>query len=150
MVPSIYTSILYKQHFVISIIINIIDQYYLKLWSNFQIIMNVNRKKLIRFSWNSTGEIGRIGRYRAETHRYFYIRFFGPMPPDASDFPGGIPALVTKVKSVPGYFPLMSQFDRKSRLRVPLRHRGTANDLSFAAFCISCLISSMSGITSLR
>ena len=45
------------------------------------------------FSWNSTGEMGRIGRHRANTHRYFHIRFFGPMPPDASDFPGGIPAL---------------------------------------------------------
>ena len=29
--------------------------------------------------------------HRAETHRYFNIRFFGQMPPDASDFPGGIP-----------------------------------------------------------
>ena len=38
-------------------------------------------------------EIGRIGRHRAETHRHFNIRFFGPMPPDASDFPGGIPAI---------------------------------------------------------
>ena len=44
-------------------------------------------------SWNSTGEIGRIGRHRAETRRHFNIRFFGPIPPDASDFPGGIPAL---------------------------------------------------------
>ena len=44
------------------------------------------------FRWNSTEEIGRIGRHRAETHRYFNIRFFGQMPPDASDFPGGIPA----------------------------------------------------------
>ena len=44
-------------------------------------------------SWNSTEEIGRIGRHRAETHRYFNIRFFGQMPPDASDFPGGIPAI---------------------------------------------------------
>ena len=44
-------------------------------------------------SWNSTGEIGRIGRHQAETHRYFNIRFFGQMPADASDFPGGIPAL---------------------------------------------------------
>ena len=26
-------------------------------------------------------------------NRYFNIRFFGPMPPDASDFTGGIPAL---------------------------------------------------------
>ena len=63
-------------------------------------------------SWNSTGKIGRIGRHlaetpdvevklefhredlthRAETHRHFNIRVFGPMPPDASDFPGGIPA----------------------------------------------------------
>ena len=47
-----------------------------------------------RRALNSTGEIGRIGRHRAETHRYFNIRFFGPMPPDASDFPGGIPALI--------------------------------------------------------
>ena len=44
------------------------------------------------YSWNSTGEIGRIGRHLAETHRYFNIRVFGQMPPDASDFPGGIPA----------------------------------------------------------
>ena len=29
----------------------------------------------------------------AETHRHFNIRFFGQMPPDASNFPGGIPAL---------------------------------------------------------
>ena len=35
---------------------------------------------------NSTGEIGRIGRHRAETHRHFNIRVFGQMPPDASDF----------------------------------------------------------------
>ena len=44
-------------------------------------------------NWNSTGKVGRIGRHRAETHRHFNIRFFGPMPPDASDFPGGIPAI---------------------------------------------------------
>ena len=44
-------------------------------------------------SWNFTGEIRHIGRHRAETHRYFNIRFFGQMPPDASDSPGGIPAL---------------------------------------------------------
>ena len=44
-------------------------------------------------SWNSTGKIGRIGRHRAETHRHFNISFFGQMPPDASDFLGGIPAL---------------------------------------------------------
>ena len=44
-------------------------------------------------SWNSTGEIGRIGRHRPETHRYFNIRFFGQMSPDAPDFPGGIPAV---------------------------------------------------------
>ena len=49
-------------------------------------------------SWNSTGEIGRIGWHRAETHRHFNIRFFGPMPPDASDFPGGIPVLGYKAK----------------------------------------------------
>ena len=48
------------------------------------------------FRWNSTREIRRIGRHRAETHRYFNIRFVGQMPPDASDFPGGIPALQCK------------------------------------------------------
>ena len=47
----------------------------------------------IGLGWNSTGKIGRIGRHRAETHHHFNIRFFGPMSPDASDFPGGIPAL---------------------------------------------------------
>ena len=36
----------------------------------------------------------------AETHRYFNIRFFGQMPPDASDFPGGIPALEGGVTTV--------------------------------------------------
>ena len=40
--------------------------------------------------WDSTGKIGGIGRHLAETHRYFNIRFFGQMPPDGSDFPGGI------------------------------------------------------------
>ena len=43
-------------------------------------------------SWNSTGKIGRIGRHLAETHRHEGHRGFGQMPPDASDFPGGIPA----------------------------------------------------------
>ena len=52
------------------------------------------------YSWNSTGKIGRIGRHRAETHRYFNIRFFGPMPPDASDFPGGIPVYPDEVHLV--------------------------------------------------
>ena len=54
-----------------------------------------SRKSVI--SWNSTGEIGRFRRHRAETHRHFNIRFFGQMPPDASDFPGGIPACVSQV-----------------------------------------------------
>ena len=49
--------------------------------------------RMIEQSWNSTGKIGRIGRHRAETHRHFNIRLFGQMPPDTSDFPGGIPAL---------------------------------------------------------
>ena len=31
--------------------------------------------------------------HRAETRRYFNVRFFGPMPPDVSDLPGGVPAL---------------------------------------------------------
>ena len=53
------------------------------------------RTRRYSLSWNSTGEIGRIGRHRAETRRHFNIRFFGPIPPDASDFPGGIPALVS-------------------------------------------------------
>ena len=48
---------------------------------------------LSHVSWNSTGKIGRIRRHRVETHRHFNIRFFGQMPPDASDFPGGIPAV---------------------------------------------------------
>ena len=56
--------------------------------------MQIGKIRLLHmiYSWNSTGKIGRIGRHRAETHRHFNIRFFGPMPPDAFDFPGGIPA----------------------------------------------------------
>ena len=53
----------------------------------------MQQRYMCYLSWNSTGEIGRIGGHRDETHRYFNIRFFGQMPPDASDFPGGIPAL---------------------------------------------------------
>ena len=44
-------------------------------------------------SWNSTGKIGRIGRHLAEKPDVKVTMCFGPMPPDASDFPGGIPAL---------------------------------------------------------
>ena len=44
-------------------------------------------------SWNSTGEIGRIGRHLAEKPDVEVTMSFGPMPPDASDFPGGIQAL---------------------------------------------------------
>ena len=44
-------------------------------------------------SWNSTGKIGRIGRHLAETHRHYRQNAYGQMPPDASDFPGGILAL---------------------------------------------------------
>ena len=38
-------------------------------------------------SLNSTGEIGRIGRQRAERHRYFNIKFFGQMPPMRPIYP---------------------------------------------------------------
>ena len=44
-------------------------------------------------SWNSTRKIGRIGRHRAEKPNVEVTMCLGPMPPDASDFPGGIPAL---------------------------------------------------------
>ena len=44
------------------------------------------------YSGNSTGNIGRIGRHRAENPDVKVTMSFGPMPPDASDFPGGIPA----------------------------------------------------------
>ena len=42
-------------------------------------------------SWNSTGKIGRIGRHLAEQPDVEVTMCLGPMPPDASDFPGGIP-----------------------------------------------------------
>ena len=45
------------------------------------------------YSWNSTGKIGRIGRHLAEKPDVKVTMYFGPMPPDASDFPGGIPAI---------------------------------------------------------
>ena len=44
-------------------------------------------------SWNSTEKIGRIGRHLAEKADVEVTMCLGPMPPDASDFPGGIPAL---------------------------------------------------------
>ena len=44
-------------------------------------------------SWNSTGKIGRIGRHLAEKPDVKVTMCFGPMLPDASHFPGGIPAL---------------------------------------------------------
>ena len=44
-------------------------------------------------SSNSTGKIGRIGRHRTEKPNVEVTVGLGPMPPDASDFPGGIPAL---------------------------------------------------------
>ena len=43
-------------------------------------------------SWNSTGKIGRIGRQRAEKPNVEVTGGLGPMPPDASDLPVGIPA----------------------------------------------------------
>ena len=45
-------------------------------------------------SWNSTGKIRRIGRHLAENPNVEVTMCLGPMPPDASDFPGGIPALL--------------------------------------------------------
>ena len=63
------------------------------LFNLFYCIRIENESQRYVISWYSTGEIGRIGRHRAETRRYFNIRFFGPIPPDASDFPGGIPAI---------------------------------------------------------
>ena len=44
------------------------------------------------YSWNSTGKIGRIGRHRAEKPDVEVTMCLGPMPPDASNFLGGIPA----------------------------------------------------------
>ena len=52
----------------------------------FSLLMN-NRP-----NWNSTGKIGRIGRHLAEKPDVEVTMCLGPMPPDASDFPGGIPA----------------------------------------------------------
>ena len=43
-------------------------------------------------SWNSAGEIGRIGWHLADKPVVKVMMCFGPMPADASDFPGGIPA----------------------------------------------------------
>ena len=37
--------------------------------------------------------IGRIGRHLAEKPDVEVTMYFGPMPPDASNFPGGIPAI---------------------------------------------------------
>ena len=49
------------------------------------------------YSWNSTGKIGRIGRHLAEKpddeeEDVDVTMCLGPMPPNASDFPGGLPA----------------------------------------------------------
>ena len=52
-------------------------------------------------SWNSTRKIGRIGRHRAEKPNVEVTVGLGPMPPDASDFPGGIPALQRRATSFP-------------------------------------------------
>ena len=49
------------------------------------------KKKYLK-SWNSTGRIGRIGRHLAEKSDVEMTMCLSPMPPDASDFPGGIPA----------------------------------------------------------
>ena len=46
-------------------------------------------------SWNSTGRIGRIGRHRAGKPDVEVTMC--DMPPDASDFPGGIPAIAVAV-----------------------------------------------------
>ena len=45
---------------------------------------------------NSTGKIGRIGWHLAEKSDVKVMMCFGPMPPDASDFPGGIPAIILR------------------------------------------------------
>ena len=50
-------------------------------------------------SWNSTGKIGHIGWYRAEKPNVEVTVGVGPMPPDASDFPGGIPAIRGVIRS---------------------------------------------------
>ena len=50
---------------------------------------------LSQYSWNSTGKIGRIGRHLADKPDVKVTMCFGPMPPDASDFPRGIPAFVS-------------------------------------------------------
>ena len=55
--------------------------------------MRAHRVLPVPLSWNSTGKIGRIGRHLAEKPDVKVTMSFGPMPPDASDFPGGIPAL---------------------------------------------------------
>ena len=47
----------------------------------------------------STGKFGRIGRHLAEKPDVRVTMYFGPMPPDASDFPGGIPACIRSVSS---------------------------------------------------
>ena len=47
----------------------------------------------LTLSWNSTREIGHIGRHLADKPDVKVTMCFGPMPPDASDFPGGSPAL---------------------------------------------------------
>ena len=55
--------------------------------------LSVFRGGSLILSWNSTGKIGRIGRHRAEKPDVEVMMCLGPMPPDASDFPGGIPAI---------------------------------------------------------
>ena len=48
---------------------------YLIIWGNSSLKLEFHRE-------NRTHR-----RHRAETHRHFNIRVFGPMPPDASDLP---------------------------------------------------------------
>ena len=57
------------------------------------VLQTQNPAPLAILSWNSNGEIGRIGRHLAEKPDVEVTMCLGPMPPDVADFPGGIPAL---------------------------------------------------------
>ena len=60
------------------------------------------------YSWNSTRNIGRIGRHLAENPDVKVTMCFGQMPPDVSDFPGGIPAYEGAVYSAAANEPVSS------------------------------------------
>ena len=78
--------------------------------------VSIHRYKGNPLSWNSTGKIGRIGRHLAETPDVKVTMCFGPMPPDASDFPGGIPALKPESRTIPeGFYNLLPVTCRPDR-----------------------------------